>query len=564
MEVVVATAAAEEDSRVSFFLVWGARMWRVLESGSAIIPCKQSDSESEGVFVTIQDLIRLTRRRLVTILTCVVAGILVAALALYITPKAYTATATAYVSVRVADGGSANTGTYFSASQLANQKAQAFASVLASTAVAEGVVDRLALQETPSALASRVSATAVQNASTITVSVRASSADDARRIADAVIEVASAQLKKLDGDSSPVTLELLSSASLANVAASPSTSRMLAIGLLAGLVVGYGVALLKTLLDRRVRLSEDIVRTTSIPVVAVVPQANAIGRETREDAEPDFQLEEALRKLRTNLKFASVDDELKVCVVSSPNPAEGKSSVAFKLAQVMAAAGEDVVLIDADLRRPTDDKSLGVDGTLGLSQVLAGSVTLDRALQKTDQAGLFVLPAGQIPPNPSELLGSQKMAELVDALSKELFVILDAPPLLPVTDAAVLSRVASGVLLVVRSGKTNTDELEVALENVARAGGRTVGIVLNAVPVSKAARLKYGDKAYSSHYYTSHYASSSEEQGSEADFDVRAASGKLSELAVEQVKSFDAVVGEQPIPHRRRPQFRPVSSHVER
>lgn len=553
---------------MSLFLVSGARIWRVLGLGRAIIPCKQSESESEGVFVTIQDLVRLTRRRLVTILSCVAAGILVAALALYITPKVYTASATAYVSVRVVDGSSANTGTYFSASQLANQKAQAFASVLASNAVAEGVVDRLALQETPSALASRVSATAVQNASTITVSVRASSADEARRIADSVVEVASVQLKKLDGDTSPVALELLSSASLANVVVSPSASRLISFGFVGGLLLGYALALLRSLLDRRLRLSEDIERATSVPVVAVVPQTNAIGRETREDAEPDFQSEEALRKLRTNLKFASVDDELKVCVVSSPNPAEGKSSVAFKLAQVMAAAGEDVVLIDADLRRPTVDKLFGVDGTLGLSQVLAGSVTLDRALQKTDQAGLFVLPAGQIPPNPSELLGSQKMAELVGVLSKELFVILDAPPLLPVTDAAVLSRVASGVLLVVRSGKTNTDELEVALENVARAGGKTIGIVLNGVPVSKISRLKYGDKAYSSGYgyYSSNDEARNADAGSAADFDVRAALGKSAAppQGAETVKSFEAVVAAPQELSRRRPQFRPVSSHAER
>lgn len=509
--------------------------------------------------MTIQDLVRLTRRRVGTILACVLAGILVASLAFYLTPKTYTATAMAYVSVRVLEGDNVNTGNYFSASQLANQKAQAFASVLASTAVAEGVVDRLGLSETPSALAARVSARAVQNASTITVSVEALSVDQARNIADSVVEVASEHLKKLDGDTSPVKLELLSSASLANVAVSPSAIRTLSLGLLGGLVVGYGLALLKSLLDQRIRLSEDIERATSVPVVAVVPQSNVIGREAPEDVESDFQSEEALRKLRTNLKFASVDDELKVCVVSSPNPAEGKSSVAFKLAQVMAAAGEDVVLIDADLRRPTVDRSSGVDGSLGLSQVLAGSTTLDRALQKTEQAGLFVLPAGQIPPNPSELLGSQKMAELVTTLSRELFVILDAPPLLPVTDAALLSRVASGVLLIVRAGKTRTDELNVALENVARAGGKTVGIVLNGLPVSKSGRMKYGDRAYSSYY-----ASSSEAQGNEADFDVRAAAGRLSRPAVEQVKSFDAVVGELAVVHRRRPQFRPVSGHAKR
>lgn len=510
--------------------------------------------------MSIQDLIRLARRRIVTILICVLTGVVLAAAALSLTPKSYTATATAYVSVRVAESDTMNTGNYFSASQLANQKAQAFAAVLTSTAVAEDVAQRLGRDETPSELASRVLARAVPNTSTITVSVRAFSADDARNIADSVVEVASTHVKKLDGYSSPVTLALLSSAWLADVTTSPSSIRMLALGLFGGLVVGFGLAFLKSLLDRRLRVSEDIEQVTNIPIVALVPQANAIGRETLAKAEKDFESEEALRKLRTNLKFTSVDEELKACVISSPNPAEGKSSIALQLAQVMAAAGEDVVLIDADLRRPTIDKVLHVDGSLGLSQVLAGSVTLDQALHKSTQPGLFVLPAGQIPPNPSELLGSQKMAELVDTLSKELFVILDAPPLLPVTDAAVLSRIASGVLLVVRSGKTKTDELETALEHVARVEGKIVGIVLNGVLASKGARFKYGNKAY----YTSHYEPLVAEQGSDSRFDIRA-HGEDGKALAEHIKSFDEVLLAEQVtsPQRRSPSFRPIRSHVE-
>lgn len=509
--------------------------------------------------MNVGDFLLLARRRFGWLIAGVVVGVATAvAVGLWV-PKKFTAAASAYVVVDVAAGSNANAGVFFSASQLANQKAQAYASVIESNAVADRVRTSLGLSDSAEALSGRISATPVQNSSTIRVSAVADSPAVAQELADRAVEAASEELRTLEGSDSPIRLELLSSAKLAPTSSSPKPAQTWGLCVGGGLVGGLVLAVVLGLADRRIRASEDVSARTTVPVVALVPFAESIGRENGVEVESNFLSEEALRKLRTNLKFASVDEELKVCVISSPNPAEGKSSIAFRLAQVMAAAGEDVVLIDADLRRPALEGSIGVDGSLGLSQVLAGSTTLDRALQKTDQAGLFVLPAGQIPPNPSELLGSQKMAELVTTLSRELFVILDAPPLLPVTDAALLSRVASGVLLIVRAGKTRTDELDVALENVARAGGKTVGIVLNGVPVSKSGRMKYGDQAYSSYY-----ASSSEEQGDEADFDVRAAAGRLSKPAVEQVKSFDAVVGELSVPHRRRPQFRPVSGHAKR
>lgn len=517
--------------------------------------------------MTLRDLLRLCLRRIGLIATTIMLAILGTSAYLWYIPAQYRATATGYVAVSFPRLDAANAGSFYSASQLANQKAQAFTSVIDSNAVAERVIEKLALSVKPADLTARITAAPVPDSATLRVSAVASTPDEARTIADCAIDVAAEEIRRLEGIGSPVQLKLLSSAELGSVTVSPRVGRALILGTAGGLAAGIALAVVAGLLDRKIRVASDIERLTKSPILAQLPHSVSIGRESasgsEQDFQKDFQSEETLRKLRTNLKFASVDHELKVCVVSSPNPVEGKSSVAFKLAQVMAAAGEDVVLVDADLRCPTVDKSFGVDGALGLSQVLAGSVTLDRALQKTAQAGLFVLPAGQIPPNPSELLGSQKMAELVTTLSRELFVILDAPPLLPVTDAAVLSRVASGVLLVVRSGKTKTDELGAAMENVERAGGRTVGIVLNGVPISKAARLKYGDTAYSS-TYLSHYETSAEVQGSEADFDVRAATGRAPEAAVAQVKSFDEVVGEASAPRRRRPQFRPISGGAER
>lgn len=509
--------------------------------------------------MTFRDLCRLCMRRIGVIVATVACALLGTGAYLWYAPAQYRATATGYVAVSVTGFDGASAGTFYSASQLANQKAQAFASVVGSAAVAQKVVETLDLPIDAAELAAHIAATPVPDSATLRVSAVGASAEEARTIADTVVEVAAREIRTLEGLDSPVQLKLLSSAELASVAVSPQLGTTLTLGLLSGIGAGLGIAIVLGVIDRRIRVGDDIHQVTKVPIIAQLPHSAAIGRETRGDAHRDFQSEEALRKLRTNLTFASIDKELRVCVVSSPNPAEGKSSVALHLAQVMAAAGEDVVLIDADLRRPTVDQALGVDGTLGLSQVLAGSVTLDRALRATEQPGLFVLPAGQIPPNPSELLGSKKMAELIGTLSTELFVILDAPPLLPVTDAALLSRIASGVLLVVRSGKTTSDELDAALGNIESAGGKTVGIVLNGLPASQGARLGYGNTGY----YGSHYESSLAQQGSEADFDIRALRDTSSSIA-EQVKTFDAVLEGRTSSRRMNPSFHPVRGHMER
>lgn len=529
--------------------------------------------------MTFKDLLAIVRARLVTVIVCLVLGVGGAGAYLALIPTTYSATATAYVSVQIAGADSANTGTFFSASQLANQKAQAFAAVITSNAVAQRAQSQLDLSGTPSDIAASILAVPVQNSSTIRVQASAHTPEGARTLADEIVKAAAHELHTLEGADSPVQLRLLSSAELAAVSAKPVKVRVLALGILGGLLLGIAAAVIRSLLDRRIRRAEDITRVTEVPVLASLPMSDSIGRQAKAPEKQDFHSSEAMRKFRTNLKFADIDSRVKVCVISSPNQFEGKSSVALQLAKVMAAAGEDVVLIDGDLRRPTLAQTFNIDDALGLSQVLAGSITLDRALKKTGQPGLFVLPAGQIPPNPSELLGSQRMAELISALSEELFVILDAPPLLPVTDAAVLSRLADGLLLVVRSGNTNTDEMKVALSNVEQVGGKVLGIVLNGIPTSKTSRLKYGGGAYAASY--SSYESREGKTGRPTDFDLRTLDGNSPSGAVgvahasassplEQTgssvadasqtrRNLEFLSEERSVPLRRRPHFKPIT-----
>ena len=187
--------------------------------------------------------------------------------------------------------------------------------------------------------------------------------------------------------------------------------------------------------------------------------------------------------LRTNLRFVDVDKPPRSIVVTSANADEGKSTVSSNLARMMAAAGQPTVLIDADLRRPSLAATFDLDPSVGLTQVLAGDVALQDVLQETRTPNLHVITAGRIPPNPSELLGSQRMHRLVEQLTQEFIVILDAPPLLPVTDAGLLSvhrrRCAAGDR---RGQDARWSRSSSAARSSSQVGGRLSAAVLNLAP----------------------------------------------------------------------------------
>lgn len=457
--------------------------------------------------MTLEDLLTLTRRRIGTIVLCTVLGGLAAFGVLWMTPVSYTAASTAYVRVTVPtdDGTASSANAYYNASQLATQKVKAFVPVFTSETVAQKVIEKLGLSETPSQLASQVTASNATNALTINVTATSSSPDQARTIADAVVEQAAAQVKVLEGENSPVGIVLMAPSSLSSITQSPSTTKYMGAGILAGLLLGYVVAFARAQFDTRLRTADDVANRVDVPILGIIPESATIARTTIDTAGGDFRAEESLRKLRTNLRYANVDTEMRVVVVTSPLQGDGKSSIAANLAKVMAMAGQDVVLIDADLRRPTVRDLFGVHADVGLTHVLVGNVGLEQAVVATSIAGLSVLPAGETPPNPSELLGSRRMTELVEYLGRDRMVIIDAPPVLPVTDAAVLAKAADGVLVVVQSGRTTSDQLEQALSSLDQAGGTIAGIVLNRAASSRLARMRYGDSEYGYGYSESDY-----------------------------------------------------------
>ncbi|PAE25860.1 CpsD/CapB family tyrosine-protein kinase [Bacillus sp. 7894-2] len=196
--------------------------------------------------------------------------------------------------------------------------------------------------------------------------------------------------------------------------------------------------------------------------------------------DPKSPISEQYRTIRTNIQFSSVDEEIRTIMITSSGPGEGKSTTTANLAVVFAQQGKKVLLVDADLRKPTVHYTFNVMNTSGLTSVLTNQMPLKEAVKAIDMKNLFILPSGPIPPNPSELLGSKAMDYFIKTVMDEFDIILfDTPPVLAVTDAQILSNKCQGTILVAGSGKAEKDQLLKTKELLEAAKGKLLGVVLN-------------------------------------------------------------------------------------
>ena len=287
---------------------------------------------------------------------------------------------------------------------------------------------------------------------------------------------------------------IISNARSSRTPVSPNVPVNLAIGLVFGLFLGVAVAFIRDYFDDSVKSKEVVERATGVPALGLIPRFDTEDSELVTAAFPTAPAAEAFRSLRTSVKFLSVDRDVRVVQVTSPSPGEGKTVVAANLATVFAQTGDRVVLVGGDLRRPRAEELLGVPLTPGLTGVLIGEVSLPQAIRPVDGlANLSVLPAGYPPPNPSELLSGERARRLIDVLAQTYdLVIIDCPPVLPVTDALVLARMADTTLLVTSANKTSRRELDRAVELLQQVGAPLVGSVLTSL--SKDAT--YGRETY--------------------------------------------------------------------
>lgn len=281
----------------------------------------------------------------------------------------------------------------------------------------------------------------------------------------------------------------------------PRTRQNALLAAAVGAMLAVGVAFLVEYLDDTLKTPDDVRHALGLETLGIIGQIKGEEKELVVATQPRSAIAEAYRVLRTNVRFSSLDRPLHTLLVTSPGPTEGKSITAANLASTMAEAGLTVVAVDADLRRPRQHRLFDIDRLRGLTQALLDG-RVDGNVHPTLYMGkLGVLPAGELPPNPSEILGSQRMRDLLAELAGQAdLVIVDSPPSLPVTDAAVLARQVDGVLLVIEAGQTRRWTAQRALEGLQQVGGNVIGVVLNNVPTTG-----IGSRYYYYYYYREYY-----------------------------------------------------------
>lgn len=379
---------------------------------------------------------------------------------------------------------------------------RSYAQLVTMPVVLEPVIEELGLDTVPRRLARTISASTPLDTSFIEISAVSGSGEEAARIANAVAAQLADTVEDLSpgrGSESPaVVLNVVSPAVAPNWAFAPNTKLMTATGAAGGIGLGMALALALALLDTRVRGAQDIRRVSDAAVLGSIPyvRGDNPGRITTLSA-PQTPRAEAYRRLQTNLRYLdAAAGPVRTIVVVSAVPGEGKSSTALNLALAVAEKSQRVLLIDADLRRPSIARYTGIEGAVGLTTLLIGRAGFEDVVQSWGIAGLDILPSGEIPPNPSQLLDSPAMTGLLARAQQDYdLVILDAPPLLPVADAAVLARLADGAVLVAGCRRVKRHQVVAALASLDAVGAACLGVVLNAVAVSRE------ETAYS---YTSH------------------------------------------------------------
>ncbi|WP_373696018.1 polysaccharide biosynthesis tyrosine autokinase [Actinomycetospora aurantiaca] len=422
----------------------------------------------------------------------VVAGVLVGALAGYLasllTPPTYRASISMYISAQYPGD---NASAAYQGSLLTAQRIASYTQLVESTRVGGQVARNLGLPDSPSQVAEYISASAVPDSVLLNIDVRTNDPQKSVSIANAAADEFSrlvAELERpLDSNRPPIVVARTVEAAVPPAPqVSPNTFLNLVVGAFVGILIGMAVAWWRASLDTTLRSSATLAEVSGAPVLGTIPQDTQV----REDSsmvlrEGSSITGESLRELRTNLQFVNIESDSKVIAITSCAPGDGKTFTSINLAHALAIAGFRTLLIEADLRRPRISSRLGLESNVGLTTVLTRRAQLSDCLQLVAGA-LNVLTSGELPPNPSELLGSNSMFSLVEeAKGRFDYVMIDTPPVLAVTDAAQLSPSVDAALLVCRWGETTRNMLGDSVAALRKVDLQLAGCVFNGAPLQR-------------------------------------------------------------------------------
>ena len=451
--------------------------------------------------MTTQDYLRVLREQWVVVVIAAVLAVIAAGTVAFLRPPEYTANLTMYVSAQTADDAD---GAY-QGSLLSQQRVTSYVELVSSTRVSGEVIRRLDLPQTPEQLAGQITASSAPDSVLIDVAVTGSSPERAAQVANSVGDVFTRLVDELERPTAadgvpPVVVRVVQPAAVPAAPSSTGLAVPLAFGLFVGLALGMGAALARNAMDTSMKSPERLREAAQAPILGVIaydPQVPKRPLTLHEDAQSPRS--EAFRQLRTNLQFVDVDHPRKVIVVTSSMPGEGKTTTLCNMAIAMAAAGSRLLVIEGDLRRPKVADLLGIERSVGLTSILAGQVRVEQVIQRWAGGRFDVLASGPLPPNPSELLASEHTADLLEELREQYeMVLIDSPPLLPVTDAAAVAPATDGAILVCRFKQTSQGQVQAAVAALQAVSAPLLGTVFTMVPSSGPGA--YGQ--YNSYYRT--------------------------------------------------------------
>ena len=462
--------------------------------------------------MTIREYLRVVRERWLVVAVAVLVGVGCGAAVFFLRPPQYTATLTMYVSSQGAD----TTQAAFQGAQLSQDRVASYTELLVGPRVTSDVIRRLGLPEAPDELAAKMRATSKLDSVLLDVTVTDGSPQRATDIANAVGGVFPDLVAELErpttlGGRPAVAVRVVQPALVPTRPSSANLPVTLAVGLLAGLVLGIAAALARNALDVRVKSPEQLRALVDAPSLgAIAYDPDVPRRPLTVYADPQSPRSEAFRQLRTNLQFIDIDNPRKVILVTSAMPSEGKTTTLINLALAISTTGSKVLVVEADLRRPRLSDLLGVERMIGLTSVLSGRIDVSHAIQAWGRSTVDILASGPLPPNPSELLASRHMKMLLERLRISYDVILiDTPPLLPVTDSAALAPSTDGAVMICRFNQTTAAQVESARAALDAVSAPLLGTVLTMLP-------NKGPHAYARYnsYYPAEYPAARPDSGS--------------------------------------------------
>ncbi|MDJ0351056.1 polysaccharide biosynthesis tyrosine autokinase [Cryobacterium sp. PH29-G1] len=447
----------------------------------------------------LRDYIRILRKSWVLIVLCTLVAVGAASAYSIVQTPQYSATSKVFVSTQ----SSGSTSDLAQGNSFSVARVKTYSALVTTPIVLLPVVATLNLGITADELAARVAASAPLDTSIIDITVTDTdpvrAADTANAISASLTLIVEDIETPVSVDAaSPVKLTRAQEATVPTVPVSPNVPLNIALGALVGLALGVGIAVLRETLETRIRNTRDVEQLTDLPILGgIVFDPKAKDRPLIVHVDPRSPRAESFRTLRTNLQYLDVGRTDRSFVITSSIESEGKSTTGANLAIALADAGSRVLLVDADLRRPKIADYMDLEGSVGLTDVLVGRADLADVIQPWGKAQLFVLPAGHVPPNPSELLGSTRMTQLIAEFNRAFdVVIFDSPPLLPVTDAAILAKSVGGALIVVAAGRTHKNQLKGAIAALDNVGAPVSGLVLTMLPTKGPDAYGYGHYGY--------------------------------------------------------------------